>query len=264
MKTLQSIKIENKGRGVYRLTLNRPDIHNAFDDHCIAEISSSLSQLENEGDLRLLVLQGSGKSFSAGADLNWMRQMVDYGREENYADSWELACLMQKLNEFPRPTIASVHGAAMGGAVGLIACCDIAIADESAKFALSEASLGLAPAVISPYVIEAIGVRAARRYFLTAERFGAGEALQLGLLHQVCAEGQLDTELESIINQLLARGPQAQVACKCLIRKVAASRDADKLRKQTAELIADLRVSDEGQEGLQAFFDKRPPNWVGK
>lgn len=250
-------------RGVATLTLSRPDVHNAFDDAVIAELNKALDSYAHDPAVRVLVLRAEGKSFSAGADLGWMKRMATYSRADNLADARELERLMRGLYEFPRPTVALVQGAAFGGAVGLVSCCDIAIASESASFALSEARLGLAPAVISPYVAAAIGARQAGRYFLTAERFDAVTAKNLGLVHEVATAEALPAALEKMLATLLDNGPGALTACKALLRRVAVATSPD-LAAYTTELIADLRTSQEGQEGLAAFFEKRRPTWQRK
>ncbi len=250
-------------RGVATLTLNRPDKHNAFDDSLIAALIQQLAQLAEQPNLRVLLLRANGKSFSAGADLNWMRRMADYTTEQNHADALQLAKLMQCLHDFPAPTIAVVQGAAFGGGVGLVACCDMALASADARFSLSEVRLGLIPAVISPYVVRAIGVRAAQRYFLTAERFSAAEALRLGLIHELAAsEALLEKRLAAIVNHLLLGGPQALHAAKQLIASVSEQALDPALITETAKRISHLRASAEGREGLNAFLEKRTPNWV--
>lgn len=247
-------------RGVATLTLNRPEVHNAFDDALIEELNTALDHFRTHPDVRLLVLRAEGKSFSAGADLSWMKRMAACTHEENLADAQELERLMHSLHAFPKPTLAVVQGAAFGGAVGLVSCCDIAIASDNASFSLSEAKLGLAPAVISPFVIAAIGPRQASRYFLTAERFPASRALEMELLHEVVPPDELDRTAEHLITTLLDNGPVALMACKALIRQVVPATD-DELRDYTTTLIASLRTSQEGQEGLSAFFEKRAPAW---
>lgn len=250
-------------RGVATISLNRPAVHNAFDDAVIAELNSAIAGYAKHPEVRLLVLRAEGKSFSAGADLGWMKRMASYSREDNLADARELERLMHSLYDFPKPTIAVVQGPAYGGAVGLVSCCDIALASEGASFALSEAKLGLAPAVISPFVIAAIGARQASRYFLTAERFSAATARELGLVHEVVTPDALADAVEKLLTTLLANGPVALMACKALLRRVAAATSPE-LAAYTTELIASLRTSQEGQEGLGAFFDKRQPAWHHK
>lgn len=261
--TDDSVLLQIDPRGVARLTLNRPRIHNAFDDRLIARLSKLLSELEVRPGLRALVLTSEGKSFSAGADLNWMRRMAGYSENENRADALKLAELMSRLNRLPVPTIARVQGPVFGGGVGLIACCDMAVAAERALFSLSEVRLGIIPAVISPYVIAAIGERAARRFMLTGERFDSAEALRLGLLHRVVADDGLDHAIDQLLQELLKCGPGAQAAAKRLIRDVAGRPVNPALIVDTAERITALRASPEGREGLTAFLEKRPPDWIG-
>ena len=251
-------------RGVATLTLNRPALHNAFDDALIESLLLALAAIEDDPAVRAVVLRSEGKSFSAGADLNWMRRMAGYDREQNRNDALQLAALMARLNGLNKPTIARVQGAAFGGGVGLVACCDIAVAAERALFALTEVRLGLLPAVISPYVIAAIGERAARRYMLTGERFDAAEALRIGLLHEAVPEDQLDSALERLLESLLKGGPQALTKAKELIFAVSRRPAGEALIADTAERITDVRASDEGREGVGAFLEKRPPAWVGQ
>lgn len=249
---------------VLRLRLNRPALHNAFDATLIAELTAALAEAGANAEVRVLVLEGAGASFSAGADLNWMRGMAAASEAENRQDSLALARLMRTLDELPKPTIARVHGAAFGGGVGLVACCDIAIGVPEAKFGLTESKLGLLPAVISPYVIAAIGARQARRWFATAEIFEAQTALRIGLLHEVVATEQLDAAVQHQIDLLLKAGPLAAAGAKSLIARVVATPDGQAQDQANATLIAGLRVSPEGQEGLSAFLDKRSPSWAHK
>ena len=254
-------QIGNDGRAT--LTMNRPELHNAFDDTLITGLTEKLRDLEDNPDVRFVILAASGKSFSAGADLNWMRRMADYSREQNLADAERLAELMRTLDTLSKPTIALVQGAAYGGGVGLVACCDIAIATARASFCLSEVKLGLIPAVISPYVVAAIGPRAARRYFLSAEAFDAGEAQLLGLVHQVVAnENELAAAADRMAARLQANGPGSMAAAKNLVASVAGRHVDDALIADTAGRIADQRSSWEGREGLSAFLEKRKPAWV--
>jgi len=248
--------------GVATITLNRADVHNAFNDAVIAELTEELRRLGRDDAVRAVVLRAVGKSFSAGADLGWMQRMAGYGHDENLRDASALAELMRVLNFLPKPTIARVQGAAFGGGVGLVACCDIAIASEIASFSLSEVRLGLIPAVISPYVVAAIGERAARRYFLTAERFDAAEALRIGLVHQVVPPERLDSAVNVILMHLAEGGPNAQRAAKDLIFAVAHRPVDAGLIDDTAERIATIRASSEGQEGLAGFLEKRKPAWT--
>ncbi|WP_208931280.1 enoyl-CoA hydratase-related protein [Rheinheimera sp. F8] len=246
------------------LRLNRPELHNAFGDLMIAELIQALDALAAMPNLRVLLLESTGKNFSAGADLNWMRAMAQKDYQQNLTDAGALALLMQKLNSFPLPVIALVQGAAFGGAVGLVACCDMAIATPKASFCLSEVKIGLIPAVISPYVVRAIGERASRRYFTTAERFDAKTALQLGLISEVAeSEGQADlrAKAQPLIDAIIANSPQAVVAAKALVAYVADAPIEPDTIAETSRRIAAIRVSSEGQEGLTAFLDKRTPAW---
>ncbi|SDQ59814.1 methylglutaconyl-CoA hydratase [Pseudoxanthomonas sp. CF385] len=247
---------------IARLRLDRPALHNAFDAGLISALTATLEQLAADADVRVVVLEGSGASFSAGADLNWMRGMAAASEAENRQDALALARLMRTLDELPKPTIARVHGAAFGGGVGLVACCDIAIGVPAAKFGLTESKLGLLPAVISPYVIAAIGAREARRWFATAEIFDAATALRIGLLHEVVEAEALDAAIERQIALLLKAGPLAAAGAKRLVARVAATADRDSIDGDNADLIAGLRISPEGQEGLSAFLDKRAPGWA--
>ncbi len=248
--------------GVARITLARPDVHNAFDDTLIAELTTTLESLDDDPGVRVVVLTGSGTSFSAGADLGWMQRMAQASADENRVDAMRLAKLMRTLDELSKPTIARVNGAAFGGGVGLVACCDIAIASETATFALSEVKLGLVPAVISPYVIAAIGARQARRWFQSAEAFGAAEAQRIGLLHLAVAPEALEVAVHRQCELLLKTAPIAVAEAKALVRRAAQATDADAADATNAELIARLRVSPEGQEGLTAFLAKRRPAWI--
>jgi methylglutaconyl-CoA hydratase len=249
---------------VATLTLARPAVHNAFDDALIAELTDALRELEDDARVRVVVLTGDGASFSAGADLGWMRRMAQASEKDNRKDARQLAKLMRTLDHLDKPTIARVNGAAFGGGVGLVACCDIAIGVDSAKFGLTETRLGLVPAVISPYVVDAIGARHARRLFLTADIFDAAEAMRIGLLHRAVAAKQLDAAVQAEIDRLLGVGPVATLEAKRLVHRIAHS-DAKQRRaldEENADLIARLRVSEEGQEGLNAFFGKRKPGWT--
>ncbi|HJR72381.1 MAG TPA: enoyl-CoA hydratase-related protein [Luteimonas sp.] len=249
---------------VGRLRLNRPELHNAFDSALIGELTTALTEMAGDPRVRVVVLEAAGASFSAGADLNWMRGMAAASEEDNRVDSLALARLMRTLDELPKPTIARVQGAAFGGGVGLVACCDIAIGVPEAKFGLTESKLGLLPAVISPYVIAAIGPRQARRWFATAETFGADTALQIGLLHQVTDADLLDAAVQRQTDLLLKAGPIAAASAKALVRRIAAGGDGAALDAANADLIARLRVSPEGQEGIGAFLEKRLPAWALK
>ncbi|MCA8909050.1 MAG: enoyl-CoA hydratase/isomerase family protein [Rhodospirillaceae bacterium] len=246
--------------GVATVTMNRPDRHNAFDETLIAALTEVIGTLGSDPAVRAIVLRGAGKSFSAGGDLGWMRRMADYGEAQNLDDARRLEALMRTLDGVAKPTIAAVQGPAYGGGVGLVACCDIAIASDNAKFVLSEVKLGLVPAVISPYVIAAIGARAARRYFLTAETFSALEAHRLGLVHEVVPGHMLDAAVAKVAAALAANGPGAIARCKALITGVTTLPKAD-LPEFTARAIAEARASAEGREGVGAFLEKRPPRW---
>lgn len=259
----QSILQATDRRGVATLTLNRADRHNAFDDAMIAELTQKLAQLNNDSSVRIVLLTGAGESFSAGADIHWMRSMIKLGEEENIEDALRLAELMDTLSALRKPTVVRVNGPAFGGGVGLVACCDIAIASERACFAFTEVRLGLVPAVISPYIIAAIGARRARRYFLAAGTISAAEAKQIGLVHEVVPGARLDDAVADEVTRLLKGGPRALAACKELIggHGVTGTSSRRALKIRTAQLIAQLRVSDEGQEGLNAFLEKRLPDW---
>jgi methylglutaconyl-CoA hydratase len=246
------------------VALARPDVHNAFDEALIAELTRALAALDADPGVRVVVLAGQGKSFCAGADLNWMQRMAGYGHAENLADAGALANMLATLDRLAKPTIARVHGAAYGGGVGLVACCDIAIAAQEATFSLSEAKLGLIPATVGPYVVAAIGARQARRYFLSAERFTAAEALRIGLVHDVVPGDAIDLRLDTLIDALLVAGPRAQAESKALIRSVAARRIDDAVIADTVEWIAGVRASPEGREGVAAFLERRRPAWLPK
>jgi len=250
--------------GIREIRLNRPDVHNAFDDRLIAELTASLREAGGERAVRAVVLTGVGASFSAGADLQWMRGMAKASEAENRDDSLRLATLMRTLQFLPKPTVARVNGAAYGGGVGLIACCDIAIGVDTAKFGLTEVKLGLVPAVISPYVIAAIGVRQARRLFLTGEIFDADTAARIGLLHETVSADYLDDTVHTVLKQLAKAGPLAQHEAKRLAFGMHGLTEAaaERIDQDNAALIARLRVSAEGQEGLGAFLDKRAPAWM--
>jgi len=248
--------------GIARITLTRAKVHNAFNDTLIAELTAVLAGFATDPRVRMVVLGAQGRNFSAGADLNWMQRMAGHSEAENLKDARALAALMRTLNTLPKPTIALVQGAAIGGGVGLVACCDIAIAAETANFALSEVKLGLSPAVISPYVIAAMGARAARRYFLTAETFTAREAHALGLVQLVVPDEALEDAGARILRHLAKGGPMAQAATKDLIFTVAGRPLDDALVEETAVRIARLRASDEGRQGIAAFLAKRKPSWI--
>lgn len=260
---VETILLERSGSQA-TLTLNRPQVHNAFDDNLIAETTATLESLADDASVRALILTGAGATFSAGADLNWMRSMVNASEAENREDSLRLAKLLRTLQFFPKPTIARVNGSAYGGGVGLVACCDIAIGVKGSKFALSEVKLGLVPATIAPYVVQAIGPRQARRLFVSAEIFDATEATRIGLLHQCVAPGDLDEAVDRQLHFLAKGGPIAQHEAKQLALRSASMtpESVERIDAENAELIARLRVSAEGQQGLSAFLDKRAPPWI--
>ncbi|MGD9387100.1 MAG: enoyl-CoA hydratase-related protein [Gammaproteobacteria bacterium] len=259
-----NVLLELDRRGIATLTLNRPEVHNAFDAALVLRLTELLMDIKERKDLRAVVLTGAGRSFSAGADLNWMRSMAASSEEENFEDALHLADLMALLNSMPLPTVARVNGHAFGGGVGLLACCDIVLASNEARFALSEVRLGLVPAVISPYVIAAIGERHARRLFLSAETMNAKLARRIGLVHEIAKPNKLDAALADQLGMLLRGGPAALRESKQLVATVAGHRLSadDALKRRTAEIIAQLRVSAEGQEGLAAFLEKRKPAWL--
>ena len=254
------LKVQTAG-GVAHVTLDRPEIRNAFDDALIAALASVLRELDADDAVRAVVLAGNGPAFCAGADLNWMKRMAGYGYEQNLADAQALAQMLKTLDRMAKPTIARVHGPAFAGGVGLVAACDIAVGVPEAKFCLSEAKLGLSPATISPYVVRAIGERAARRYFLSAEIFDATEAHRLGLLSMVSPSEKMDGEIEKMLEHLVQGGPRALAKIKDLIRSVSCGPVSDSLIEDTAARIAEIRVSPEGREGIAAFLEKRKPAW---
>ena len=256
------VDVAAEGRAT--VTLNRPDVHNAFDDKLIALLTRELDALDRNPTVGVVVLAAAGKSFCAGADLKWMRRMAEYSEAENQADAEALAALMKTLNRLSKPTVAEVQGAAYGGGVGLICCCDIAIASEAAQFSISEVKLGLIPSVISPYVVGVIGERQARRYALGAETFDAIEAKRIGLVHEVTAAEDLQAAVDAMVEALLANGPAAMVETKDQIAGVANRPVDDRLIAAAAARIARIRVSDEGREGVAAFLEKRKPGWARK
>lgn len=247
--------------GVGRVSLNRPNIHNAFDDIMVGQLTKAFLQMDDDDSVRVMILEAQGKNFCAGGDLNWMKRMAKNSHAENLEDAQALANMLRCLNTLSKPSIARVQGAAYGGAVGLVSCCDIAVGTNSARFCLSEVKIGLMPATISPYVIAAIGQRASRRYFLSAEVFDAQRALHIGLLGEVVDDAQIDEVIQSITNSILANGPCAVAAAKQLVFDVAQKPIEESLIADTSSWIAAIRSSDEGQEGLSAFLEKRPPVW---
>lgn len=248
--------------GIATVTLDRPEMRNAFNDEVIAELADTFASLGARDDVRCIVLAANGPAFCAGADLNWMKRMADYSREENVADATGLAAMLRTIYQCPKPTIAKVQGDVYAGGTGLVAACDIAVAVETAGFCLSEVKLGLIPATISPYVIRAMGARAAHRYFLTAERFSAAEAHRVGFIHEVVASEALDDRVAELAKLLVNAGPAAMKACKRLVQQVAGAEIDDALIESTVEQIADIRASAEGREGVQSFLGKRKPAWL--
>ena len=257
----KNVLFEVDKQGVATVTLNNPDKHNAFDDEIIKQLTTIFHDISKREDISIMVLASNGKSFSAGADLGWMKRMASYSYEDNLKDANALAQMLKALNFLPQTTIAKIQGAAFGGAVGLASCCDIVIASTKASFCLSEVKLGLIPATISPYVVDAIGLKASRRYFQTAERFFSDKAQQLGLVDEVVEPNALVNEVNNMIKILLTNGHQARQQAKKLSQDVAFKIIDNALLADTSERIAAIRVSEEGQEGLSAFFEKRSPNW---
>ena len=247
--------------GVHTITLSRPDVRNAFNDEVIAELKNAFTAAAQDAAVRCVVLAAEGPAFCAGADLNWMRRMADYTHAENLADAGELAAMLNAIYTCPKPTIARVQGDVFAGGVGLVAACDMAVSVDSATYCLSEVKLGLIPATISPYVIRAMGARAAHRYFLTAERFSAIEAHRIGLVHEVVTADALDAKVAELTNALVSASPNAVRACKRLVQDVAEREITAALIRQTVEGIADIRASSEGKEGVQSFLQKRKPHW---
>jgi len=258
------IRTGRDDRGVVTLVLNRPERHNALSASLVEALDAALARLAGDGAVRAVVLTGEGRSFCAGADIGEMRAAADSTPEDNERDARRLAALLHRLDRFPRPTVARVQGNAFGGALGLIAACDIAVGTHDAVFSLSEVRLGIAPAMISPYVLRAIGLRQARRLCLTGERFGAAAAERIGLLHEAVAAEQLDSTVDRLVSDLLRGAPGAQAAIKSLLAEVAGRDEASdqRLAEGTARSIAQLRAAPEGREGLAAFLEKRPAHWV--
>ncbi|CAH1745976.1 Methylglutaconyl-CoA hydratase [Thauera humireducens] len=259
----ETLEIVRDG-GVATVWMNRPDVHNAFNAQLIADLTAACRALDADDTVRAVVLAGRGKSFSAGADLNWMKAAGEASEAENFADAMKLAGMMRTLAEMRKPTIARVHGAALGGGMGLASACDICIAGDKAVFATSEVKFGIIPSAISPYVIRAIGERQAYRYFQTAERINATRAAELGLAHEAVAAEELDAKVKEVVEALLQGGPKSQAAAKDLIRAVANQPVSDALVEDTARRIAGLRATPEAREGLAAFLDKRPAAWIAQ
>ena len=258
MNTLELIR---PSAHVAEVWLNRPDVRNAFNDEVIAELTAAFAQLARDAQVRVVVLSGRGKAFCAGADLNWMRAMADYSWEQNREDAQRLADMLWTLDQCPVPVVGRVQGDCYAGGMGLAAICDVLVASRNVTFCLSEARLGLLPATISPYVVRAMGPQAARRYFVTAERFSAAQAHAMGLVHELCEPEALDAKVAEIVATLVANGPAAVKACKQLVRDVAGQELTEALRAETARRIADIRASSQGKEGVQSFLGKRSPNW---
>jgi methylglutaconyl-CoA hydratase len=260
---MNTIKIERDARGVAMLTLNRPDVHNAFDELMIREVIAAFRDLGEDDAVRVIVIAAEGRSFCAGADLNWMKRASEYDEDQNREDAGELALMLNAIYACPKPVIARVHGNAFGGGVGVVAAADIAIGVADVVFSLSEVKLGIIPAVISPYVIEAIGARYAHRYFISAERFSGSEAYRIGLLHDLAASVEaMDEQIAVLCTALLTNGPKAIESAKNLIQAVAQKSIDDELMEDTIERIAQIRSTPEAKEGISAFLEKRKPNWV--
>jgi methylglutaconyl-CoA hydratase len=260
--TTPTLEINRRSAHVAEVWLNRPDVRNAFNEHVIAELGAAFATLGDEPQLRAIVLGGRGKAFCAGADLSWMREMAGYTWERNRSDAQALADMLWLIYRCPVPVVGRVHADCYAGGVGLAAVCDVLVAADGANFCLSEARLGLLPATISPYVIRAMGEQAARRYFITAERFSAAQAQAMGFVHEVCAAEALDAKVDEIVAALVANGPMALRACKTLVQDMASQPITAALRGETARRIADIRASDEGREGVQSFLNKRKPAWL--
>jgi methylglutaconyl-CoA hydratase len=258
---MSNILVVTDAQGIATLTLNRPERRNAFDDVLIGELTEAFVLIAANDGVRALIITGAGTAFSAGGDLNWMRRMAGLSGAENYADAMRLATMLRTLNELPKPTVARVNGAAFAGGVGLVCCCDIAIAAASAAFSISEVRLGLVASTIGPYVVAAIGARAARRYCLTGETFGAGDALRIGLAHETVPDAELDAAVARVIGHLLAGGPRAEARGKRLIAELAGRPVDEDVMALTARTIAEARASAEGREGVTAFLEKRRPAW---
>ncbi len=258
-----TLKIDYKN-AVATIWLNRPKIHNAFNEKMISEIIEAFDELIENKHVKVIKLRGEGKSFCAGADLNWMRDVANYSYEENYKESYRLSECFYKIYSCPKPTIAIVHGAAIGGANGLLSACDLAYADNNSVFSLSEVKIGIVPACISPYVIKRVGEYNARELMLTGKRINGEEAAQKGLINKALASGALDEYVDEMCSLLLTSGPEAIKQCKILIDEVANKLNMEQMLDHTARMIADIRKSEEGQEGMAAFLEKRKPNWISE
>ncbi len=258
---METVTIAVAAQGVAHITMTRPEVFNAFNEAMIAELGQAVQRCSADPGVRVIVLAGAGKAFSAGADIEWMRRAAAASEAANLADARRFAALLQQLAECPKPTLARVHGLALGGGVGLACACDIAVASSEAKFAVSEARFGILPAVIGPYLVNAVGTRQARRLALTASRIGAEEAMKIGLLQQVVEATELDAAIARWVSELLAGGPRAQAEIKALFAQLEVGPVTAEVRELTAQTIARVRSSDEAREGFAAFVEKRPAAW---
>jgi len=263
MTDYTALIVETSGP-VARITLNRPDTRNAFDEVVIAELARAFAQASAAPEVRVIVLGANGPAFCAGANLNWMRRAADFTHEQNLADAGGLAAMLRAIDQSPKPVIARVQGDVYAGGMGLVAACDIAVSVDTAWYCLSEVKIGLIPATISPYVLRAMGTRAAQRWFLTGERFTAAEAHRIGFVHEAVAADALDAKVAEIVKALTSASPAAVRACKTLIAETAGRDIDDALIAQTVRGIADIRASADGREGVRAFLEKRKPSWLGK
>jgi methylglutaconyl-CoA hydratase len=261
MTAQANLIISQRGPGVTQITMSRAEVFNAFDESMIGQLDKAFDELINDDSVRVIVLAGDGKHFSAGADLQWMQRASNETQEWNLADARRFATMLGKIDACPKPTLARIQGAALGGGVGLVCACDIAIAADNASFAVSEAKFGILPAVIGPYVTNAVGKRHARRLALTMTRIRAVEALAIGLVHQVCTLDDLDTTVDATVQELLAGGPNAQREIKALFAQLQVGPVTAEVRELTAQTISRVRGTEEAREGFAAFLDKRPPNW---
>jgi methylglutaconyl-CoA hydratase len=262
-KTSYKTIVLTQKEAVLRITFNRPEVHNAFNSELILELTDAIDTIKADGSVRIVILTGEGKSFCAGADINWMREIIRYSFEQNLKESLQLAEVLYRIYTLPKPTIAMVNGAAIGGGTGFLSVCDIAVAAEEAKFGLSEVKIGLVPAAISPYVVRRIGESKAREYFLTGQRISAQKAVEIGLINEVVPKHKLEEHVEELVGQFLASGPEAIARCKELILNVPGMSLED-VKEYTARMIANLRISEEGQEGMSAYLEKRKPRWTQK
>jgi methylglutaconyl-CoA hydratase len=264
MTEFQTLELGLRRNGVMQITMSRPDVFNAFDEAMIEELGLAFEQLINDDSIRVIVLAGAGKHFSAGADLKWMQRASQESREWNLADARRFAAMLSRIDSCPKPTLARIQGAALGGGVGLACACDIAIAADNASFAISEAKFGILPAVIGPYLINAVGKRHARRLALVMTRIRAAEAQALGLVHQLCGIDDLDTSVDICVQELLAGGPQSQAEIKSFFGQLEVGPVTQEVRELSAQTISRVRGSDEAREGFAAFLDKRPADWIPK